>query len=143
MALLALGTPANYLTDYAFTGTSKILPATETAPTGNTGCTFVNSPEGLVILRVVVGASGAGNATVVGQNGASNKVVAVANSDIYLLGPFDPALYSNSSGLVQVNFSVVTGNSVGVYILPDNTNVLTGLRGLHNPFEMTAGAADR
>ena len=143
MALLALGTPANYLTDYAFTGTSKILPATETALTGNTGCTFVNSPEGLVILRVVVGASGAGNATVVGQNGASNKVVAVANSDIYLLGPFDNALYSNSSGLVQVNFSVVTGNSVGVYILPDNTNVLTNLRGLHNPFEMTAGAADR
>lgn len=143
MTLLALGTPSTYLVDYAFTGTSLVLPASETALSANTGCTFVNSPEDKIILRVVVGSSGAGNATILGQNGASNKVVAVANSKIYLLGPFDPALYSNASGLVQVNFSVQTGNSVGVYILPAVSNVLTGYRGLHNPFEMTVGASDR
>ena len=143
MALLALGTPTLYVVDYGFTGTSKVLPASETALSANTGCTFVNSPEDAVVLRVVVGASGAGNATVLGQNGVSNKVVAVANSTIYLLGPFDPALYSNASGLVQVNFSVQTGNSVGVYILPHPNNVLTGYKSLHNPLEMTVGATDR
>ena len=140
MALLALGSASNYVTDYLFTGAA--LPAAETALGANTGCTFVNSPSGLVVLRVVVGAAGAGNATVVKTNGGANTVKAVANSTIYILGPFDPAVYSTASGLVEVDFSVQTGNSVGAYLIPHYSNVLTPYRALHNPFQLTAGARD-
>jgi hypothetical protein len=43
---------------------------------------------------------------------------------------------------VQINFSVVTGNSAGVYLLPA-LHPLTTMRALHNPFQMIHGASDR
>lgn len=140
MTLLALSAATTNITDPTF-GTTA-LPASETALSTNTGATFPNSPEGLVVCRIVIGASGAGNATLLGQAGAANVVKALSNSSIYLWGPFDPALYSNSAGLVQINFSVQTGNSIGVYLLPA-LHPLASFRALHNPFEMVAGATDR
>jgi hypothetical protein len=140
MALLALPAATVNISDPAF-GTTA-LPAAETALTGNTGVTFPNDPDGLVVVRIVIGGAGAGNATIVGNLGAANVVKAVSNSTIYIWGPFDPSLYSNNAGLVQINFSVVTGNSAGVYLLPA-LHPLTTMRALHNPFQMIHGASDR
>lgn len=140
MALLALAAATANISNTDFANTA--LPAAETALSANTGVTFPNDPEGLVICRIVIGASGAGNATLLGQLGAANVVKALSNSNVYLWGPFDPALYSNSAGLVQINFSVLTGNSVGVYLLPA-LHPLASYRALHNPFELVHGASDR
>jgi hypothetical protein len=141
MALLALTAPTGYIAD-ATLAAGIILPASETSLASNTGLTFPNSPSGLVLLRVVVGSGGAGNLTFVSPSNSSNNVVtAVANSTSYLFGPFSQALFGNSAGLVQVNFSVVTGNSAGVYLI-DAATPLAAYRTLHNPFEKVAGTPD-
>jgi hypothetical protein len=72
MALLALPAATVNISDPAF-GTTA-LPAAETALTGNTGVTFPNDPDGLVVVRIVIGGAGAGNATIVGNLGAANVV---------------------------------------------------------------------
>lgn len=140
MANLALAAATLSIANTDFANTA--LPASETSLGANTGVTFPNDPDGLVVCRIVIGASGAGNATLLGNLGAANVVKALSNSTIYIWGPFDPAVYSNNAGLVQINFSVQTGNSVGVYLLPA-LHPLASYRALHNPFQMTHGASDR
>lgn len=140
MSLLALPAATVYVTDPQLTAAP--LGAAETALGANTGATFLNDPDGLVVVRIVIGASGAGNVTFVGRNGNPNVVKAVANSSVYLYGPFDPAQFSDVNGMVTVNFSVQTGNSIGVYLVPAK-DPLTTFRALHNPFQTTHGAADR
>ena len=134
MALLALGAPTNFLS--AVAGVTE--PAAETALTGFTGFTFLNTPGGLVVVRIVVGAAGAGTYIPVLATGVNDATVNLANSTIYRLGPYDPALYSANNGLVTVNLSVVTGNSVGVYKLPQNT----GFNRFHSAFPSAPGSTD-
>jgi hypothetical protein len=141
MALLALSAASTYIADQTLAA-GTVLPASETSLASNTGLTFPNSPSGLVLLRVVVGSAGAGNVTFVDpSSSAGNIVVAVANSTSYLFGPFAEGTFDAGTGLVQVNFSVVTGNSAGVYLI-DAATPVSGYRALHNPFEKTAGAPD-
>lgn len=139
MTLLALGTPTVKVPDPTFT--TPVLPA-GTSPSGNTGFTFRNTPHGQVSVVVNMGST-ASNYTVVGQNGAANVgpsalTVSVPN----VLGPFDPALYSTSAGLVQINLSSVTGiTGVAAVIIPSG-GPPAGFDALHNPFESTDGATD-
>jgi hypothetical protein len=141
MALLALTAATAYIADSTLAA-GLVLPATETSLASNTGLTFPNLPSGLVLLRVVVGSGGAGNLTFVAPgNSAANIVTAVANSTSYLFGPFSQATFGTSAGLIQVNFSVVTGNSAGVYLI-DAAAPLAAYRTLHNPFEKVAGTPD-
>src|SRR5258708_5259201 len=104
MALLALGAPTVYVPDPTYA--TLTLPA-GTAIGANTGFTYVNSPGGLVYAVVQMGST-ATTYTVVNTAGGANLgpsplTVSAAN----LLGPFDGAKYSNSSGLVTVNLSQV------------------------------------
>jgi hypothetical protein len=99
-----------------------ILPAAEpTSLATFTGLNFANN--GAVLLRVVVGAAGAGNLTVnftrttEGQLPAA-FVTALANSNTYIFGPFSPSDLNDGNGLVQIDMSVVTGNTAGLYTLP-------------------------
>jgi hypothetical protein len=139
MANVSLPAASSYISDTTLAGTA--LPATEgTSLASNTGLMFTNTPAGLVVVRVVVGASGAGNATFTNTAGGANRVVALSNSSVYILGPFDPAVYSNTSGVVNCAFSVVTGNSAGLYWVPANYPFGT-MRALHDPFNLTAGAS--
>jgi hypothetical protein len=141
MANVSLPTATGYITDYTLAGTA--LPATEgTSVSSGTGLMFTNSPEGLVVVRITVGASGAGNATFTNTNGGANKVVALSNSTTYILGPFDPETYSNASGIVNCALSVVTGNAAGLYWVPANYP-FAAMRGLHDPFNLTPGAQTR
>lgn len=88
-----------------------------------------------LMLVIFVGASGAGNATFVCPSYGSNIVIALSNWTTYLFGPLNSGALVNSSGLVQVNMSVFTGNSVAAYIPP-------GGNALHMPMEQAAGVAD-
>jgi hypothetical protein len=139
MSLLALSTPSVKVPDPTFT--TPALPA-GTSPGANTGFTFPNTPHGLVYAVVNMGSTAA-NYTVVGQNGnASVGPKALTVSVPNVIGPFDPALYSNSSGLVQINLSSVTGiTGVAAVIMPAGTPITT-FDELHNPFEATDGATD-
>lgn len=99
-----------------------ILPAAEpTSLATFTGLNFANN--GATLLRVVVGASGAGNLTIfftrsIDGAAVGSWVVALANSTVYLLGPWGPSNYNDASGLIQMDMSVVTGNTAGLYSLP-------------------------
>lgn len=137
MANLALGLPTKALG--GITAVAGLQPAAETALGANTGFTFSNN--GLVLVRLVVGASGAGNLQFVATVGSQPAVIAVANSSVYIFGPFDPAVYSDSTGTVTGTLSVQTGNSVGVYSVPASMWIRT-YRGLHNPFQTVQGATD-
>lgn len=102
--------------------TGTILPAAEATSLATfTGLNFVNN--GATLLRLVVGASGAGNLTIyftrsIDGAAVGSWVVPVANSTTYLLGPWGPSNYNDASGLIQMDISVVTGNTAGLYILP-------------------------
>lgn len=139
MTLLALGTPSVKVPDPTFT--TPALPA-GTSPSGNTGFTFVNSPRGQVYAVINMGST-ASNYTVVGVGGASSvgpKALTVSVPNV--IGPFDPALYSSSAGLVTINLSSVTGiTGVAAVIMPAGA-APPGFSALHNPFESTAGAND-
>lgn len=140
MANIALPAATAYISDLTLTGTA--LPAAETTSlAASTGLSFTNAPEGLVVVRLTVGAAGAGNATFSLANGGT-RVVAVANSTNYVFGPFDPAVYSNSVGAVNCALSVVAGNAAGLYLVPAGVAFAT-MRALHNPFELVAGSQDR
>jgi hypothetical protein len=130
MAVLALAAPVTYIGSAsgpqpgAAIVTPNILPAAEPGVlTGMTGWTFPNN--GAVLVRLVVGAAGAGNVTFLTQRtiesfGATVGAIAVANSTNYIWGPFSPGDFNDANGLVNINISVVAGNTVGVYILPQN-----------------------
>lgn len=102
--------------------TPNILPTSEPQSLATfTGFTFPNN--GAVLLRLCVGASGAGNVTFFLQRtvesfSATIANIAVANSTNYIWGPFSPGDFNDANGLFNADISVVTGNTVGVYILP-------------------------
>jgi hypothetical protein len=138
MSLLALSAATAYYPDPTFTNLT--LPG-GTAPTGKTGFTFPNSPAGLVYAVINMGSS-ASNYTIVGVNGASVGPTALTTSAPNIIGPFNPGLYSNSSGLVTIDLSSVTGiTGVAVVMIPA-LGSLSGGNPLHNPFESVAGAPD-
>lgn len=140
MANAILPAATTFITDTTLAGTA--LPAAEgTSLATFTGFQFTPSPDGLVVVRITVGAAGAGNATFSLASGGT-RVVALANSTSYILGPFDPAVYSVGAGIVSCAVSVVTGNAAGLYLVPASYP-LVSMRGLHNPFEMVPGTVDR
>jgi hypothetical protein len=130
MASVPLAAPVTFLgsTSGGLAGVSPatglILPAAEaTVLTGFTGWSVPNN--GTVMVRLVVGAAGAGNVTLAVQRISEGQaspglVIAVANSTTYLWGPFSQADFNDINGLLQFTISVVTGNSVGAYQLPPN-----------------------
>ncbi len=131
---------------YTVAGTWTWVPTQTTvgAPTAlgsNTGFTFPNVPTGLVVVYAVIGPSGAGNFVFTGYGGHANLTVAVQNQTSHIIGPFDAAWYSDPNGLVHCTPSVITGNSVGVLILPASYPVAT-YRATHCPMEQTTGAGD-
>jgi hypothetical protein len=137
------------LKPFGLTAASGLLPASETALTGFTGFQFPNNPAGLVIVHLVVGSAGTGSLQFIAQVGSNPAAITVANSSSYLFGPFDPSIYSDPTGTVFATLSVVTGNSVGIYLLNNPGQTLLtafgqneGFRALHNPLEMTVGATD-
>lgn len=118
MTTLALTAPTQAISGG---NTAFALPAAETSIGANTGFSFPNN--GAVILRVVVGVSGAGNLGINIQKQVEGQAVAaislaLSNSTSYLLGPFKPSDFNDPNGLVQCTLSVQTGNSVGVYSVP-------------------------
>lgn len=100
-------------------GASLALPAAEgTSLATFTGLNFVNN--GATLLRVVVGGAGAGNLTIFFTRTVDGAlpaaiVLALANSTTYLLGPWGPSNYNDANGLIQMDMSVVTGNTAGLY----------------------------
>lgn len=125
VTLLALAAPTTAITGPPGGGgiTGIVLPAAETSLGTNTGFTVPNN--GAVLVRVVVGAAGTGTIQFVCQKtieGVSLQLTAfqqtLANSTVYIFGPFRPSEFNDVNGLLNANLSVVTGNSVGAYILP-------------------------
>lgn len=157
MANVAVPTATTYLGGVtAATGLQATMVTACTSIASGSSFTFaptvmVNNVLTPVVLWVIVGASGAGNFVFTNtQTGGSNLTIAVANSSSYLLGPFDPAVYGASTGVVTCTPTVFTGNSVGAFLLAQpytSGTLISGLasgqqRALHNPLEQTAGTAD-
>ena len=66
-----------------------------------------------ILLRVINGSAEATNVTIVtpntvGGNAVADLVVEVAAGKTKLIGPFDPAIYQNANGFLEVKFSKVT-----------------------------------
>jgi hypothetical protein len=101
-------------------GAGTILPASETALTA-TSVNFVNN--GAIVLRVVTGSAGTGTLSVAFQETVGGQTItaysiALANSASYLVGPFSPSQLNDANSLCWLTFSVITGNSAGLYNLP-------------------------
>jgi hypothetical protein len=101
-------------------GAGTILPATETTLTA-TSVNFSNN--GAILLRVVVGSAGTGTLSVAFQQTVGGQVITpysltLANSMTYLIGPFSPSQMNDANSLTWLTFSVITGNSAGLYNLP-------------------------
>lgn len=141
MALQALATPSVYWPDPTFT--SLVVP-TGTAYSGSTfGLTFPNVPAGLVALLVLT-QTGATTVTVTAFHGSTaiNAVSLATLATNYLIGPFDPAVYSDTAGLVHVVFGTGANvNTVLPVILPASAPLVT-MRATHCPLETVSGAAD-
>lgn len=65
-----------------------------------------------VILRVINGAAEATNVTIVtpntvGGNAVADLVVEVPANKTKIIGPFDPSIYANANGFLEVKFSKV------------------------------------
>ena len=129
MTLLALSAPATSITGPPGGGgiTGITLPAAETSLGSNTGFTVPNN--GAVLVRVVIGSAGAGTIQFICQKtieGVSLPLTAfqqsLSNSTVYIFGPFRPSEFNDVNGLLNANLSVVTGNSVGAYILPGSVS---------------------
>jgi len=100
-----------------------ILPAAEpTSLNTFTGFSFVNN--GAILVRLVVGASGVGNVTFNFQKTVEGQlpaafVTAVANTTVYIFGPFSVQDFNDANGLCQFDKSgTVTGDTVGLYFAP-------------------------
>jgi len=126
MASIALTAPttAIALGPAGGTITGVVLPTQETNSLATyTGFSVPNN--GAVLIRVTIGAAGAGNLAFICQQKLFGALLAtttfqtaVANSTSYILGPFSPSSFNDANGLLQATLSVVTGNYVGVYQLP-------------------------
>lgn len=139
MAVQALGTPTVYYPDPTYT---TLATPTGTAYTGG-GLTFVNNPAGLVALMVLT-QTGASTITVAAYHGSTaiSGVNMATLGKYYLIGPFDPSVYSDTSGLVHVTFGTDANiNTVLAVILPASMPATT-YRATHNPLETQVGAAD-
>jgi hypothetical protein len=100
-----------------------VLPAAEATVLGaNVGAQFVNN--GAVVLRWVVGSGGVGSLSVAFQRTVEGQVpapevIAVANSGVYLIGPFSPTNHNDTNSLCYVTKTgTATLDSVGLYFLP-------------------------
>jgi hypothetical protein len=130
MALLALTAPVNAITGPPGGGgiTGIVLPAAEAGVlTGFTGFTMPNN--GAALVRIVVGAAGTGTIQFVCQKSIEGVLLpltafqqTLANSTVYIFGPFRPSEFNDANGLLNANLSVVTGNTVGAYVLPGNVS---------------------
>jgi hypothetical protein len=112
------------LTPVNFPGTAGAAFATAgaVALTSFTGVQFALA--GNMILYVSVGSSGAGNVTQkIGRKvqgiAPIEPDVAVADSTNYWFGPWSPTDFTqqDGSGMMFIDFSVVTGNAVTLYQL--------------------------
>ena len=131
MASVVLAPPTTYLGSVSggVAGVSPlagglVLPTAE-AQSLATFTGFAVPNNGTAMVRLVVGAAGAGTVTLAVQRlleGSASPGVtfAVVNSTNYLWGPFSPADFNDINGLLQFSITVVTGNSVGAYQLPPN-----------------------
>lgn len=121
MAVALPAASANITTSFT---TPAQLPASENTIAAGGGVTFPNN--GAVILRVVVGAAGAGTISFLFERGVLGALIgtalftssSLANNGIYFFGPFQPSVYNDANGLVNFTMSVYTGNSAGIYNLP-------------------------
>jgi len=123
MAVIPL--PAATVSIASALNANTALPASEpTSLTGGSGISFPNN--GAVLLRVVIGASGATVLNFFNQKlieGALGNTVlfttpSLGNNGIFLFGPFPPSVYNDVNGLVQMTMVTYTGNSAGIYNLP-------------------------
>lgn len=121
MARVALPAPTLFLGPGP--GASLILPAAEATSLNTfTGVSFPNN--GAIVLRLVVGASGVGNVTVLFTRGIDGVTptatpISVANSTVYILGPWGPSNYNDANGIIQIDKSgTVTGDTAGLYFVP-------------------------
>lgn len=73
---------------------------------------LISNKNGNVTLRVINGSAEATNVTIVtpgepGGNPIADRVVEVAAGKTKVIGPFDPNVYNNSKGQLEVKFSKV------------------------------------
>lgn len=101
-------------------GGSLVLPAAEgTSLNTFSGVSFANN--GGILLRLVVGAAGVGTVTIIFSRTVDGALpaplsVAVANSTVYILGPWGPSNYNDASGNIQIDKSgTVTADTAGLY----------------------------
>lgn len=100
--------------------------------------------NGLLLVQVVVGSSGTGTLQFTCPNSANNPAaITVADSDTYLFGPFDPAVYNWPVGstypqLVYATLPGASGTSVASFYM-NASAPLVSYRGTHNPFDTAAG----
>lgn len=107
------------------------VTATALATSGTAANDTMTVPnDGRVVLLVFVGSAGTGTLTVSHNDGSADDVITIANSTTLILGPFNPAVVNDNSGLMTIAFSVKTGNSVKALVLPANAR--SGA--VHNPF---------
>lgn len=95
------------------TGLEETLEAAD----GSNGNSFAN--DGRMILHVANGGGAPINVTIATQQtvdglAVADQVVAVTNGEERFIGPFPPAIYNDSSGLVQVTYSDDTSVTVAV-----------------------------
>lgn len=107
MALLAVQTPV----------VAGITPTYNAAALTNT---FPNS--GRVFAHVKNGSGASINATLVatatvGGNAVANRVVAVPAGQERLIGPIDPNIYNAADGTCELDISVITTVTIGLYQL--------------------------
>lgn len=126
MTTLALSAPTTSLSGPPGGGgiAGIVLPAAE-AGVLTTFAGFSVPNNGAVLVRVCVGSAGTGTLSFICQKTIEGALIAttvfsqvVANSTSYIFGPFRPSEFNDVNGLLQATISVVTANTVGVYILP-------------------------
>ena len=132
MANVALSAPTTYLGSASAGAagvnpmtTPLVLPAAEgTSLSGFTGWSVPNN--GSVLVRLVVGSSGAGTVTLTVQRllegqQAPGLTTAVSASTVYIWGPFSTVDFNDPNGLLQFAKSgTLTGDTVGVYYFAPN-----------------------
>lgn len=74
---------------------------------------LIANKNGDTILRVINGSAEATTVTIVtpgevGGNPVADKEVTVGAGKTKLIGPFDPSIYNNAKGKLEVKFSKVT-----------------------------------
>jgi hypothetical protein len=130
MTTLALAAPTTALSGPPGGGgiAGIVLPASEAGSLA-TFAGFSVPNNGAVLVRVCIGAAGTGTIAFIEQKTIEGAVIAatvfsqvVANSTAYIFGPFRPSEFNDANGLLQATITVVTGNTVGVYILPGSVS---------------------